>query len=60
MALEDAVILAGSLRDAPDPAGAFIRYEQLRRDRVQANINTSARMSAPRSPADRRQPPLIR
>jgi 2-polyprenyl-6-methoxyphenol hydroxylase-like FAD-dependent oxidoreductase len=53
MALEDAVILAKSLRDAPDPANAFMLYEQLRRDRVQANITTSARMSAPSSPADR-------
>jgi 2-polyprenyl-6-methoxyphenol hydroxylase-like FAD-dependent oxidoreductase len=53
MALEDAVILAKSLRDAPDPASAFIRYEQLRRDRVQANITASARMSAPSSSVDR-------
>ncbi len=46
MALEDAVILAKSLRDRPDPASAFLSYEQLRRDRVQANITRSARMSA--------------
>lgn len=46
MALEDAVILAKSLRDRPDPASAFVTYEQLRRDRVQANITRSARMSA--------------
>jgi 2-polyprenyl-6-methoxyphenol hydroxylase-like FAD-dependent oxidoreductase len=46
MALEDAVILAKSLRDRPDPASAFVTYEQLRRDRVQADINRSARMSA--------------
>jgi 2-polyprenyl-6-methoxyphenol hydroxylase-like FAD-dependent oxidoreductase len=45
MALEDAVILAKSLRDRPDPASAFVTYEQLRRDRVQANITRSARMS---------------
>jgi 2-polyprenyl-6-methoxyphenol hydroxylase-like FAD-dependent oxidoreductase len=57
MALEDAVILAKSLRDAPDSASAFIIYEQLRRDRVQDNITTSARMSAPSSPAVRHQPP---
>lgn len=47
MALEDAVVLAKSLRDAPDPTSAFIRYEQLRRDRVRANITASARMSSP-------------
>lgn len=46
LALEDAVILAKALRDKPDPGNAFIRYEQLRRDRVQANIDHSARMSA--------------
>jgi 2-polyprenyl-6-methoxyphenol hydroxylase-like FAD-dependent oxidoreductase len=46
MALEDAVILAKSLRDRPDPASAFVTYEQLRRDRVQTNITRSARMSA--------------
>jgi 2-polyprenyl-6-methoxyphenol hydroxylase-like FAD-dependent oxidoreductase len=46
MALEDAVVLAKALRDHPDPAGAFTTYEQLRRERVQANMATSARMSA--------------
>ena len=46
MALEDAVILAKSLRDRPNPGSAFVTYEQLRRDRVQANITRSARMSA--------------
>ncbi|MGH3769017.1 MAG: FAD-dependent oxidoreductase [Pseudonocardiaceae bacterium] len=56
MALEDAVILAKSLRDAPDPASAFVVYEQLRRDRVQANIIASARMSAPGHPGDRSHP----
>jgi 2-polyprenyl-6-methoxyphenol hydroxylase-like FAD-dependent oxidoreductase len=40
-------VLAESLRDAPDRARAFIRSEQLRRDRVQANITASARMSSP-------------
>ena len=46
MALEDAIILAKSLRDTGDPASAFVLYEQLRRARVQANISASARMSA--------------
>ena len=46
MALEDAVILAKSLRDRPDPGSAFVTYEQLRRGRVQANITRSAWMSS--------------
>jgi 2-polyprenyl-6-methoxyphenol hydroxylase-like FAD-dependent oxidoreductase len=52
MALEDAVILAKSLRDRPDPASAFVTYEQLRRDRVQANITRSARIGADRDTAE--------
>ena len=56
MALEDAVILAKSLRDSADSASAFLLYEQLRRDRVQANINASARMSARNRP-DRQHAP---
>jgi 2-polyprenyl-6-methoxyphenol hydroxylase-like FAD-dependent oxidoreductase len=56
MALEDAVVLAKALRDHPDPAGAFTTYEQLRRERVQANISASARMSAP-DPTKRRTTP---
>jgi 2-polyprenyl-6-methoxyphenol hydroxylase-like FAD-dependent oxidoreductase len=47
MALEDAVVLAKALRDQPDPASAFTTYEQLRRERVQANITASARRSVP-------------
>ena len=49
-------VLAKALRDHPEPAGAFATYEQLRRDRVQANITTSARMSAP-DPTKRRTAP---
>jgi len=41
MTLEYAVILAKSLRDAPDTDSAFDTYEQLRRDRVQANSTHS-------------------
>jgi 2-polyprenyl-6-methoxyphenol hydroxylase-like FAD-dependent oxidoreductase len=58
-ALEDAVILAKSLRDKPNPGSAFLAYEQLRHDRVQANITRSGQISArnrldspPLSPAD--------
>ncbi len=45
MALEDAVVLAETLRDVPDPAGGFAAYERLRRDRVEANTAASASMS---------------
>ncbi|MGH3433727.1 MAG: FAD-dependent oxidoreductase, partial [Thermocrispum sp.] len=45
MALEDAVILAKALRDQPDVEHAFTKYEQLRRERVRANIDASARLS---------------
>lgn len=58
MALEDAVVLAKALRDqkavgdqkVPDHDHAFAIYEQLRRERVQANIAASARLSSPNRP----------
>jgi 2-polyprenyl-6-methoxyphenol hydroxylase-like FAD-dependent oxidoreductase len=43
MALEDAAVFARSLREAPDTAGGFARYEQLRRDRVQRIVRHGAR-----------------
>jgi 2-polyprenyl-6-methoxyphenol hydroxylase-like FAD-dependent oxidoreductase len=46
LALEDAIVAAKVLRDSPDPKSAFVLYERLRRDRVQANIDHSAHMSA--------------
>ncbi|WP_433871248.1 FAD-dependent oxidoreductase [Saccharopolyspora sp. CA-218241] len=46
MALEDAVVLAKALRDAPDPDTALDRYERHRRPRVERNVLASARMSA--------------
>lgn len=45
MALEDAVALAGALREQPELPQAFRTYEQLRRERVQANITASAALS---------------
>ncbi|GHI03873.1 FAD-dependent oxidoreductase [Streptomyces cellostaticus] len=45
MALEDAVVLAKSLRDAPDPHTAFAMYEQYRRPRVEHNITVSGGIS---------------
>ncbi|MDN3351485.1 FAD-dependent monooxygenase [Actinomadura sp. DC4] len=52
MALEDAVILAKALRDAPSTA--FETYERLRRPRVELNVANSARLTAGGAP--RRSP----
>lgn len=45
MALEDAVILAKCLRDAPDIGSALSRYEELRRPRVEHNTTVSGNIS---------------
>ncbi|MDF2272455.1 FAD-dependent monooxygenase [Streptomyces coacervatus] len=45
MALEDAVVLAKSLRDAPDTETALRLYEELRRPRVEHNITVSGNIS---------------
>ncbi|MYT31340.1 NAD(P)/FAD-dependent oxidoreductase [Streptomyces sp. MspMP-M5] len=45
MALEDAVILAKSLRDTPDPQSALALYESCRRPRVEHNITVSGQLS---------------
>lgn len=45
MALEDAVVLAKSLRDTPDPAAGLGLYEALRRPRVEHNITVSGNLS---------------
>ncbi|MFF4035012.1 FAD-dependent oxidoreductase [Streptomyces sviceus] len=45
MALEDAVVLAKSLRDAPDTDSALALYETLRRPRVEHNITVSGGIS---------------
>jgi 2-polyprenyl-6-methoxyphenol hydroxylase-like FAD-dependent oxidoreductase len=45
MALEDAVVLAKSLRDAPDTDTALSLYETLRRPRVEHNITVSGNIS---------------
>jgi len=60
MALEDAVILAKCLRDAPDTASALALHEELRRPRVEHNITVSGTISrgAPTpSPVRRGAPP---
>ena len=51
MALEDAVVLAKALRDAPDQAAALAEYERLRRPRVEHNIVVSAQLSAGKAPS---------
>lgn len=43
MAVEDAVVLARCLRDAPDPAAAFRTYERLRRARVERVVEQGRR-----------------
>ncbi|MFE9453734.1 FAD-dependent oxidoreductase [Streptomyces sp. NPDC006739] len=45
MALEDAVVLAKSLRDTPDTAAALALYEAHRRPRVEHNITVSGQIS---------------
>ncbi|MFE7933306.1 FAD-dependent oxidoreductase [Streptomyces sp. NPDC057456] len=45
MALEDAVILAKCLRDAPDTESALTHYEALRRPRVEHNTTVSGNIS---------------
>ncbi|MFF3335210.1 FAD-dependent monooxygenase [Streptomyces sp. NPDC002888] len=45
MALEDAVVLAKALRDAPDTERALTAYESLRRPRVEHNIAASGQIS---------------
>lgn len=61
MALEDAVILAKALRDAPTTASALAAFDRIRRPRVENNIVASAALSAGRTPAsaaDGRPPTL--
>ncbi len=45
MAMEDAVVLAQCLRDAPDTATAFTTYERLRRPRVEKVVAYSRTLS---------------
>ncbi|MGW4647883.1 FAD-dependent oxidoreductase [Kitasatospora sp. NPDC004289] len=51
MALEDAVVLAKALRDAPSAEEALVAYEYHRRPRTDLNTATSARLTASRPPA---------
>ncbi|MEU9189014.1 FAD-dependent oxidoreductase [Streptomyces sp. NPDC048484] len=53
MALEDAVVLAKSLRDAPDTETALSLYESLRRPRVEENVTVSGNISRGTPPPSR-------
>ena len=50
MALEDAVVLATSLRDHADPGDALAAYEQARRRRVERIVAAGARSSSAKVP----------
>ncbi len=50
MAMEDAVVLAGALRDMPSIPGAFAAYERLRRERVEKIVAWGARGSSNKTP----------
>lgn len=55
MALEDAVMLAKSLRDVPDRNQVFVVYEQLRRNRVDRIVADSASLSTRPATPDQTQ-----
>ena len=46
LAIEDAVVLAKCLRDLTDPQEAFVRFEALRRPRVERIIKQAARVNS--------------
>jgi 2-polyprenyl-6-methoxyphenol hydroxylase-like FAD-dependent oxidoreductase len=46
LAIEDAVVLAQCLRDAPDAAAALARYERTRRERVERIVKWAARVNS--------------
>lgn len=46
LSIEDAVVLAKSLRDTDDPAAAFARFEAARRPRVEQIIKWAAKVNS--------------
>jgi 2-polyprenyl-6-methoxyphenol hydroxylase-like FAD-dependent oxidoreductase len=50
MAIEDAVVLAKSLRESPDVPSALARYEMVRRPRVERVVEYGARFSSAKAP----------
>ena len=56
MAMEDGVVLAQVLRDAPDVHTAFATYERLRRARVERVVAAGARSSSSKTPGPLTRP----
>ena len=56
MAMEDGVVLAQVLRDAPDVPTAFATYERLRRARVERVVAAGARSSSSKTPGPLARP----
>lgn len=50
LSIEDAVVLATTLRDIESPAAAFARFEQLRRPRVEKIVKAAARINNNKAP----------
>ena len=50
MALEDAVVMAASLRDTDSVTGAFAAFESARRSRVERIVAVGARSSSSKIP----------
>jgi FAD-dependent urate hydroxylase len=50
LAIEDALVLAACLRDAPDALAAFAAYERRRRDRVERIVAEAKKRSADKMP----------
>ena len=46
LSIEDAVVLAQCLRDAPSPQQAFTRFQALRRPRAERSIKQAARVTS--------------
>lgn len=56
IAMEDGVVLAQGLRDAPDVPTAFATYERLRRARVEKVVAAGARSSSSKTPGPLARP----
>lgn len=50
LSIEDAVVLATTLRDSDSPAEGFARFEQLRRPRVEKIVKAAARINNSKAP----------
>lgn len=50
LAMEDAMVLAQCVRDVPDVRAAFVRFEKLRRPRVDAIFKEAQRQSSRKAP----------